>query len=338
MIRSEVNAIVLRKVGKRFVSLQHKILIFTLILVLIPLLVVGILSYVKSSEIIRQKVSVSDLNTVTQIGQNLEFMFDYFNDTYLFMMQSNEVRHFLKMRTDIDPAIYNEQKSITEQLLTNLPNMKTFVHSIQLEGMNGNRLNVRGSVRLIKSERIAEILKNKGKPLWYLNEVELSDGTLKKVISYEREIKDINNISSALGVLQMNMDLEAVNRLLESRLSGDIDGFYLVNEDNAIVASTNSKHENQTISDLIGGPLAMGDLKGYLELKINRTPYLVTYDKIDPLEWHVLHIVPTRELLKENQIIPRIIIVTILITFSYARGWPICSPGKLFCRFESLAG
>jgi len=329
---------VLRKVGKRFVSLQHKILIFTLILVLIPLLVVGILSYVKSSEIIRQKVSVSDLNTVTQIGQNLEFMFDYFNDTYLFMMQSNEVRHFLKMRTDIDPAIYNEQKSITEQLLTNLPNMKTFVHSIQLEGMNGNRLNVRGSVRLIKSERIAEILKNKGKPLWYLNEVELSDGTLKKVISYEREIKDINNISSALGVLQMNMDLEAVNRLLESRLSGDIDGFYLVNEDNAIVASTNSKHENQTISDLIGGPLAMGDLKGYLELKINRTPYLVTYDKIDPLEWHVLHIVPTRELLKENQIIPRIIIVTILITFFVCAGMAYLFSRQIILPIRKLSG
>ena len=215
----------LRKVGKRFVSLQHKILIFTLILVLIPLLVVGILSYVKSSEIIRQKVSVSDLNTVTQIGQNLEFMFDYFNDTYLFMMQSHEVRRFLKMKIDIDPAIYNEQKLITEQLLTNLPNMKTFVHSIQLAGLNGNHLNVRGSVRLIEAERIAEILKNKGKPLWYLNEVVLGDGTLKKVISYEREIKDINNISSALGVLQMNMDLEAVRRLLESRLSGDIDDF-----------------------------------------------------------------------------------------------------------------
>ncbi|TVX99836.1 cache domain-containing sensor histidine kinase [Cohnella terricola] len=310
----------LRKVGNRFISLQHKILTITLILVLIPLAVVGILSYVKSSEIIRQKVSESDLNTVTQIGQNLEFMFDYFNDTFLFMMQSEEVRQFLKMRTDTDPARYDEQKSITEKLLTNLPNMKTFVHSIQLEGLNGNRLQARGSVRPIQPDRIAEILNSKGKAVWSLNEVLLGDGTVKKVISYEREIKDINNISNALGVLQMNMDLDAVRRLLESRLSGDIDGFYLVNENNDIVASTNAKHESQRISDIIGGPLAMEGVQGYLELKIHRTPYMVAYDKIDPLKWHVLHIVPAHELLKENQIIPRIIIVTILITFVLCAG------------------
>ncbi|MNH96336.1 Sensor histidine kinase YehU [compost metagenome] len=306
--------------GKRFISLQYKILFFILILVLIPLLVVGILSYVKSSEIIRQKVSDSDLNTVSQITQNLEFMFDYFNDTSLFMMQSNEVRQFLKMRLDEDPIVYNEQKSITEQLLTNLPNMKTFVQSIQLEGMNGNRLNARGEeVRPLRPEQMAEILGRGGKPLWYLNEVVLGNGAKKKVISYEREIKDINNISIPLGVVQMNMDLEAVHKLLEGRLRGDIDGYYLVNEDYSIVASTNVKHENQLMSDIIGGPLALGN-RGYLELTIDHTPYLITYDQITSLNWQVLHLVPLSELLKENQVIPRIIIITIIITFFVCAG------------------
>ncbi|BBI31253.1 sensor histidine kinase [Cohnella abietis] len=333
-----------RKVGKRFISLQHKILFFTLIMVLIPLMVVGILSYVKSSEIIRQKVSVSDLNTVTQIGQNLEFMFDYFNDTYLFMTQSTEVRRFLKMRTDVDPIAYNDQKSITEQLLTNLPNMKTFLHSIQLEGLYGNRLNARGAVRSLEPEKVAEILISKGKPIWYSNEVVLGNGRKKKVITYEREIKDINNISIPLGVLQMNMDLEAVNRLLESRLSGNADGFYLLDENNSIVASTNVNHENNVISDIIGGPLSMGNPEGYMELKINGTPYLVTYDKIKPLEWHVLHLVPAQELLKENQIILQIIIITIIITFFvcavmaflFSRQiiWPIRKLSRLMSQVE----
>ncbi|OAB32968.1 cache domain-containing sensor histidine kinase [Paenibacillus glacialis] len=310
----------IRKSQKRFISLQYKILFFTLILVLIPLLVVGILSYVKSSEIIRQKVSVSDLNTVTQITQNLEFMFDYFNDTSLFMMQSHEVRQFLKMKTDEDPLVYNEQKSITEQLLTNLPSMKTFVQSIQLEGMNDNRLNARGEVRSLLPGEIARILERKGKPLWYLNEVILGNGTKKMVISYEREIKDINNISTPLGVVQMNMDLEAVNRLLASRLSGDIDGYYLINEDYSIVASTDVKHENQMMSDIIGGSVAFENDQGYLELTIDHTSYLLTYDKITALDWHVLHLVPSSELLKENQVIPRIIIITIIITFFLCAG------------------
>ncbi|RAV20824.1 sensor histidine kinase [Paenibacillus contaminans] len=309
-----------RKDGKRFVSLQYKILFFTVILVLIPLLVVGILSYVKSSEIIRQKVSVSDLNTVTQIGQNLEFMFEYFHDTSLFVMQSGEVRQFLRMNVEADPAAYNGQKLITEQLLTNLPNMKAFVQSIQLQGMNGSRLNVRGAVRPLQTEQIAGILARKGEPLWYLNEIVLGNGAKKKVISYERAIKDINNISVTLGVLQMNMDLDAVSSLFESRQSGGTDHFYLLNERNAIVASTDGNSVSGSISDIIGAQPALEQHQGYRELTIDRTPYLLTYDQIEQLPWHILHLVPAKELLKENQVIPQIIVITTIISFFVCAG------------------
>ncbi|WP_256762119.1 sensor histidine kinase [Cohnella sp. WQ 127256] len=328
----------LQKGRKRFISLQYKILFFILILVLIPLLVVGILSYVKSSEIIRQKVSVSDLNTVSQIGQNLEYMFDFFNDTSLFMMQSSEVRQFLKMKTDEDPIAYNEQKAITEQLLTNLPNMKSFVQSIQLEGLHDNRLNARGKVQPLRPDQISDILARKGQPRWHLNDVVLGNGTKKKVISYEREIKDINNISLSLGVVQMNMDLDAVRGLLESRLSGDIDGYYLVNEQYSIIASTNVNHENLMMPDIIRGSLALVNQQGYLELTIDHTPYMLTYVEIKPLNWHILHLVPAQELLKENQVIPRIIIITILITFIVCAGMAYLFSRQIIIPIRKLSG
>jgi len=309
-----------REGKKRFISLQYKILFFTVILVLIPLLAVGILSYVKSSEIIRQKVSVSDLNTVTQIGQNIEFMFEYFHDTSLFVMQSGEVRQFLRMNIEADPGAYNGQKVITEQLLTNLPNMKAFVQSIQLQGINGSRLNVRGAVRPLQPEQIAGILGRKGEPVWYLNEIVLGNGAKKNVISYERAIKDINNISVTLGVLQMNMDLDAVRSLFESRQTGGTDHFYLLDEHDDVVASTDGNRISGSLSEMIGDRTGIVQQQGYTELTIDRTPYLLTYDTIEPLGWRILHVVPAQALLKENQVIPQIIVVTAIISFFVCAG------------------
>lgn len=118
----------------------------------------------------------------------------------------------------------------------------------------------------------------------------------------------------------MNMDLDAVSKLLESRLSGNIDGYYIVNEDEAIIASTAMNHENQVMPDIVGSPLAMDDHQGFLELTIDHTPYMLTYVKLEPLNWHVLHLVPARELLKENKVIPQIIMVTVIITFFVCAG------------------
>lgn len=116
-----------------FVSLQSKILRFTVLLVCIPILLIGLFSYWKSSEIVEQKVSASDLNAVTQVGLNIQFMTDYVHDTSLFLIQSDEVRRFLLSGTQSKDNIAKEQ-AVMERFFLHLINMKDFIHSIYLRG------------------------------------------------------------------------------------------------------------------------------------------------------------------------------------------------------------
>lgn len=89
---------------KRFFSLQYKILWFSFTIVLVASLSVGIVSYHKSSQTIKTKVSESNLNTVSQIGRNIEFIMNDVNNLSLNLIQHPQIREFLKMTYVLDPA------------------------------------------------------------------------------------------------------------------------------------------------------------------------------------------------------------------------------------------
>jgi two-component system sensor histidine kinase YesM len=82
---------------KRFFSLQYKILIFSLIIITIPILTLGIFSYNESLNIVKQKVSISNLNTVRQVGERIESIFQDAHDLSLFLIRNEDVRLFFML-------------------------------------------------------------------------------------------------------------------------------------------------------------------------------------------------------------------------------------------------
>jgi two-component system, sensor histidine kinase YesM len=54
-----------------------------MILIIIPLSTVGFISYEKLLDTVKQKVSISNLNAVSQIGSNLEFIIHDVHDMVL---------------------------------------------------------------------------------------------------------------------------------------------------------------------------------------------------------------------------------------------------------------
>jgi len=79
----------------------YKILIFSLIIIIIPIPTIEVFSYRQSSKIVQQKVSISNLNTVKQVGERIEFIFQDAHDLSLFLIQNEEVRSFFNWKTKI---------------------------------------------------------------------------------------------------------------------------------------------------------------------------------------------------------------------------------------------
>lgn len=155
----------------RFFSLQYKVLIFSFVIIIIPITILGMISFVKSSQILEQKISQSNLNTVKQIGNNIEFIVQNIRDTSLYLIQNEDVREYLKLHGNESPDhISGKEIKITTDLLQ-LMSPKIFINSIYIKGFNGYVLNTAGTKNIINEATIDNALKLKGGCMWYLDKV-----------------------------------------------------------------------------------------------------------------------------------------------------------------------
>ncbi|NGP61858.1 sensor histidine kinase [Paenibacillus thiaminolyticus] len=293
-----------------FVSLQSKILRFTVLLVCIPILLIGLFSYWKSSEIVEQKVSASDLNAVTQVGLNIQFMTDYVHDTSLFLIQSDEVRRFLLSGTQSKDNIAKEQ-AVMERFFLHLINMKDFIHSIYLRGENGMTFSTSPEAIGLDGLMLDEVKRLRGKPLWF---VQRRGG--HEMLSFIREIRDVNNVGRRLGMVQINIDLPYVRDLMKQQRIGTQDNYYLLNEEGLVLASTGDAPVYSRLpAELDYDNEAQGG-HGYYTVAMGGQRYLVTYAGMGKSGWQIVHSVPLNEVLQENSAIPQLMLLAMVISFA----------------------
>lgn len=91
-----------------FFSLKYEVLVFSIALMVVPLLVLGVLAYVKSSEIIMQKVGISNSHTVNQVGKNIEMITNDIHKISLYIIQNHDLREYLKLDGTNSQGTYYE--------------------------------------------------------------------------------------------------------------------------------------------------------------------------------------------------------------------------------------
>ncbi|MCM3339001.1 sensor histidine kinase [Paenibacillus sp. MER TA 81-3] len=292
--------------ARTFVSLQHKIFKFTVLLVCIPILLIGSISYWWSADILQQKVSVSDLNTVAQVGLNVQFMTDYVHDTSLFLIQSDEVRRFLLSNPASNESLEREISSM-ERFFLHLTNMKEFIHSIYLQGENGVTFSTHPEAVSMNGMMLEEVKRLRGKPLWFIQK-----HNNYETLSFIREIRDVNNVGRRLGMVQVNIDLNYVRQLLNQQRIGTRDSFYLLNEEGFVLTSTVDDNVYSKLPDNFEFPdQAQGD-HGYYTVAMDKERYLITYAGIAKTGWRIAHAVPLKEMLEENAVITKIMLIAMI--------------------------
>ncbi|MCE5170124.1 sensor histidine kinase [Paenibacillus profundus] len=292
--------------ARTFVSLQHKIFKFTVLLVCIPILLIGSISYWWSADILQQKVSVSDLNTVAQVGLNVQFMTDYVHDTSLFLIQSDEVRRFLLSNPASNESLEREISSM-ERFFLHLTNMKEFIHSIYLQGENGVTFSTHPEAVSLNGMMLEEVKRLRGKPLWFIQK-----HNNYETLSFIREIRDVNNVGRRLGMVQVNIDLNYVRQLLNQQRIGTRDSFYLLNEEGLVLTSTVDDNVYSKLPDNFEFPdQAYGD-HGYYTVAMDKERYLITYAGIAKTGWRIAHAVPLKEMLEENAVITKIMLIAMI--------------------------
>lgn len=303
---------------KIFNSLKNKITLFLIILLTIPLIAVGTISYIKSSSIIKEKVSISNLNTLKQTANNMEFIIRDVEKFSLYLIQNDAISDFLKTGNNFNYQQIQHQKTQVNRELMYLLTPKDYIHSVQILGFNGLDIRTRGSLINLNSDITQAALKKKGGVLWFNQKLLSYDGTTTNVISLIRIINDINNISNQLGILLINIPEESLQELYNNSPLSKKEEFYIIDQNQNIISSSNSNDLNNQIPSQIINEQILEEKQGYYNINYNNEEYLLSYYTLDNINYTMLNLVPVEELLVENQIIQNITILSILISLLFA--------------------
>ncbi len=299
----------------KFFSLQYKILIFSLILIITPLFTVGIISYLKSSEIIEKKVSITNLNTVQQIGRNLEFILQDVHDTSLFLFQDKQIRCFFQLSPKL-PAIYlQKQKLATEESLIYLLSSKKYIHSIYIRGFNGLTIETKHALYDIDPGIEHQVIELRGRYLWVSNRIIDYNRSVINALTLFRVMNDLEFIDRRLAIIQININEAEIAKIYENKTISKAGYFFIMDQYNKVISPLSKDILNQPIQPGLIDNKLLNKKEGFYEIKSGHQGFLVTFYKIDDVGWTLINIMPLKELLKENSVIQKVNLLVIVISF-----------------------
>lgn len=298
---------------KRFFSLRSKILLFSLLITLLPLLLVSSISYKESIKMVRSQVIDLNLVNAEQIANNLAFIMNDVETISLNLIQNRTLNDYLSSAS----MEYKQQRQL--QILSLLNDQlfnKSHIYSIYIEDAYGGGLDVRGAGNSIDGAQILQLRQLRGKEMWYFNSLNIGSQRVN-VISMVREIRDVNNLSRSLGFMKINILESSIQDLYRAQVQ-DNGQFFLLDRDNTILSTISDKEAGGRLDTVSLNPDMVKASAGYFNTIIGGKEYLAVFNRMEPIGWQIVQFIPYALISKSGDVIGRV------TAFSIAASLVIC--------------
>ncbi|WP_134701359.1 sensor histidine kinase [Ammoniphilus sp. YIM 78166] len=201
-------------------DLQHRMVIGFLLFILLPILIVGRVSYYTSANTLKENISQQILQTLKALDMNLSASLSEihtFSDT---MVDSEDIQAILKAKPTNAPELYNYRLNITSLMYSN-----PMVEDLILYNNKGTVFQLKRTLvpsfqQLQESSFFQEMVREKGRAVWLSAAEHDSFVPLEKfVLTQGRMIHDYNtleNIGYAILHIKLNLFDEIYAQLHQS--------------------------------------------------------------------------------------------------------------------------
>ncbi|WP_139904087.1 sensor histidine kinase [Clostridium thermarum] len=290
-------------------NLRTELMLYFTIVVTVILVVIGEISSYQTKKTVELRVSESTVETLKQINKNLDYIWGDIQDISLFVVANKNIRNYCRM--DI-----NDLDKIADTLLTlneefaNLTNSKRYIFSINIYGENGLNFETAGPSQVQEDTMLKDIEKRIPKdgnflitPVYKRNYQSMGE---RYIISFYRQINDINNFSRKLGYLRIDVNEEEVNNIYKQIKLGDTGYIFMINKEGYVVLHSDKSELRKNIKDESYFSYLFKEDEGYYHENIDGVDTLITYYTSKDGEIIFIGMVPFNELLKEVQLARRL--------------------------------
>ncbi|GLC81244.1 cache domain-containing sensor histidine kinase [Lacrimispora brassicae] len=284
-----------------FGSLQMAIFVMVLVLILIPTVILGVISYGQYRKIIRENATTLNQNNTTQIAANMEGIMKNVGNTSLSFFQNERVRNFLLAQGEeqVESAAYDLDRYVRNQLC-----YEEYVYGVDFVRMDGKRYGSSSITDGISKDLQKKLLEENGHAV-FLTDIKVSPdwgSNQEELYGYARSINDINDIGTTIGFQKIYIKKSGLKRLLSDQLS-EGEAYYVI-EDGLIRISTEPEAEGLEITRRFPG------LK--LESAENHNGDLV-YARVKYPGWYVIKKISPLQVEDDASVVRQLLISTSIL-------------------------
>lgn len=287
----------------KWVTLQSasfftKLLLFGCLLSTVPVIILGIFSYIRSSEMLQQQVDMEKVQVLAQVQTNVEQVLETVTHSVTYMLESS------LMMQAMDSPIDAEHFEIYNQLTSELNHLQTFdtgISDLILLNTKQNWLIDNAGFhywnQIPTQTNYLRFLNSSSNRYWTLNSGDyFQNDILFSASSSEPSIDYIAKLPfnryTPYGLAIVRIPVSNLLRLFPS--SSDVESLLVLDQNKQIVIANHSELLGTSIFTALGlrDPNGFEQTQGQFTSELNHKPEIVTYTRSNLNGWTYVSIIP----------------------------------------------
>ncbi|MBR7797677.1 MAG: cache domain-containing sensor histidine kinase [Bacillota bacterium] len=307
-------------------SIKNQLILFILIVVLVPICVLGLVSYYTTVKVSKERAAISGESSLEQIQDSIEFIVNDVENMSVFLIGNQAVQAYLQVEGD---PIY-PQRDIYG-FLSNLAFSKRYINDIIIYPINGNSPI---STNLVMDTNAAIDIKQIPNGKWwsYRKVNKTVDGN-KDMITLTRPIRSTGDFER-IGYLSISLNQRVVEEYLSSGDSEWSTSVFILNDGNVLAHSQTNIKEKINLDKLT--LLLDQNNKERFSFLAEEEEVTVFTEEIGKVGWHIISLVPSREYSSQNRYFLWLTIYSVVIAILLVAGLVIFFVSKVFKPLTTL--
>ncbi len=309
-------------------SIKYRLLFFLILFALVPLIILGAVSYSISKRTIDHKVRDYSERLIIQTAENADFRLSAYKDTMIQIITNPEIIRILKEINATAPIGQNRQESIT--LTTKLAYYIATSPEFKSVSFISKKHYIKGIFWWndnidVKSRFYLTTMQGENNFGWFPTRVghfaDSVDAHTEKVFSLTKQIFDINDGSSLGTVAVLDIREDILAEICEKSSAGLPIQSFIIDQNGMIVVHPQEKLIFKNIKDIVE-PQTLLKAKAFQKRQASfwsrylGQRVLVNTVKLETNDWRIVNIIDRSYLYREsNGVIKAILVIAFLCVF-----------------------
>ncbi|HJV46646.1 MAG TPA: sensor histidine kinase [Bacillota bacterium] len=301
-------------------SLVRKMFVFSALLVVIPISLIGFLSYVKSAQVLESEARSNSWQIIEQVNTHIEYYVSDFEIEILKILNNPTMEEFLQMNTQEELESSGIRDDVKKVLLnaaysrSDITNITLYLDQVATVDAIDERFNILHPKEPFEPNNLEKMLPDNVQPIIFTRTLTFSEGQ-EHVISIARRLFSPKTLQP-IGIIVMDVNFRRFQEIASKVNIGHTGFMYIVDSQGHYVYHPNFSELGKTATLENMQEILHGENGSFVTTGDQKN--LLTYSHSTFLGWTLITSIPYKELIQSSLAIRNTIFITVLITLVFA--------------------